>query len=187
MEENLQLCLVRQAPSNIDRACCFELVTPSKSHLLQADSEALCSAWIKALQRTIQHLHESGQGYKSARHSVISSVNDATTPTSSKGLFLNGGGVNAFGGSLQSTTIPASLKFSSSVSSSTVEVSPKTKRREQAQIQMKKRMQEHLAELLNIPGLFCWRIKKYEFLQEMINAQIVVVRILDGQVSTMEF
>uniref|UniRef100_A0AC35U6D1 Arf-GAP with coiled-coil, ANK repeat and PH domain-containing protein 2 n=1 Tax=Rhabditophanes sp. KR3021 TaxID=114890 RepID=A0AC35U6D1_9BILA len=58
MEENLKLCLVRQAPPNIDRMCCFELVTPSKTHILQADSEILCKGWIRALQRTIQHLHE---------------------------------------------------------------------------------------------------------------------------------
>jgi len=30
MEENLKLCLVRPAPASIERACCFELVTPSK-------------------------------------------------------------------------------------------------------------------------------------------------------------
>ncbi|TKR88478.1 hypothetical protein L596_012713 [Steinernema carpocapsae] len=59
MEADLKLCLVRPAPQNIERACCFELVTPTKSHLLQADSEALMAAWMRALQRTIQHLHES--------------------------------------------------------------------------------------------------------------------------------
>uniref|UniRef100_A0A0K0EXH4 Centaurin beta 1A (projected from Caenorhabditis elegans ortholog cnt-1) n=1 Tax=Strongyloides venezuelensis TaxID=75913 RepID=A0A0K0EXH4_STRVS len=58
MEDNLKLCLVRSAPPNIERSCCFELVTPCKSHMLQADSDLLCKSWIRALQRTIQHLHE---------------------------------------------------------------------------------------------------------------------------------
>uniref|UniRef100_A0A8L8K7T5 ArfGAP with coiled-coil, ankyrin repeat and PH domains 1 n=1 Tax=Heligmosomoides polygyrus TaxID=6339 RepID=A0A8L8K7T5_HELPZ len=59
MEENLMLCLVRPAPPSVDRVGCFELVTPSRSHLLQADSEALCNDWMRALQRTILALHES--------------------------------------------------------------------------------------------------------------------------------
>ncbi|CEF70761.1 Arf GTPase activating protein family and Pleckstrin homology domain and Ankyrin repeat and Pleckstrin homology-like domain and Ankyrin repeat-containing domain-containing protein [Strongyloides ratti] len=58
MENNLKLCLVRPAPPNIERSCCFELVTPCKSYMLQADSDLLCKTWIRALQRTIQHLHE---------------------------------------------------------------------------------------------------------------------------------
>ncbi|CAA19462.2 Truncated cnt-1 [Caenorhabditis elegans] len=58
MEENLRICLVRPAPSNIDRIGCFELVTPTRIHLLQADSESLCQDWMRALQRTILALHE---------------------------------------------------------------------------------------------------------------------------------
>lgn len=30
-----------------------------RNHLLQADSDALCSAWMRALQRTIHYLHEN--------------------------------------------------------------------------------------------------------------------------------
>ncbi|KAF7635551.1 hypothetical protein Mgra_00005093 [Meloidogyne graminicola] len=73
MEDNLKLCLVRPAPTSIERACCFELVTPTKlNHLLQADSESLCNAWIRAIQRTIQHLHEDDQGtYTHSRKSFI--------------------------------------------------------------------------------------------------------------------
>ncbi|CAD5213093.1 unnamed protein product [Bursaphelenchus okinawaensis] len=58
MEDNLKLCLVRPAPSSIERSCCFELVSRSGNHVLQADSEMLCREWIHALQTTIQHLHE---------------------------------------------------------------------------------------------------------------------------------
>ena len=153
MEDNLQLCLVRQAPPNIDRACCFELVTPSKNHLLQADSDALCAAWIKALQRTIQHLHESGQGYKSTRQSVINPISEGVTPTSTKN-FLNGIPSTSIGSNFgSSATMPAQINFKSSTSNTDIqEVSPRTKRREQAQADMKKRMQEHLYELTQIPG-----------------------------------
>ncbi|KAE9416341.1 hypothetical protein Angca_006491, partial [Angiostrongylus cantonensis] len=59
MEENLMLCLVRPAPPSVERVGCFELITPTRSHLLQADSESLCNDWMRALQRTILALHES--------------------------------------------------------------------------------------------------------------------------------
>ncbi|CAG9532161.1 unnamed protein product [Cercopithifilaria johnstoni] len=59
MESDLKLCLVRPAPTTFERTCCFELVTPTKNHLLQADSDTLCSAWMRALQRTIHYLHEN--------------------------------------------------------------------------------------------------------------------------------
>ncbi|KAL3113706.1 hypothetical protein niasHT_016796 [Heterodera trifolii] len=83
MEENLKLCLVRPAPATVDRACCFELVTPTKSHLLQADSESLCNAWIRALQRTIQNLHEDDHGsYSQSRKSFIGGLRPTVSATS---------------------------------------------------------------------------------------------------------
>uniref|UniRef100_A0A914H2P7 Uncharacterized protein n=1 Tax=Globodera rostochiensis TaxID=31243 RepID=A0A914H2P7_GLORO len=83
MEENLKLCLVRPAPTTIDRACCFELVTPNRSHLLQADSDSLCNAWIRALQRTIQNLHEDDHGsYAQSRKSFIGSIKASTSSSS---------------------------------------------------------------------------------------------------------
>uniref|UniRef100_A0A915NAM5 Uncharacterized protein n=1 Tax=Meloidogyne javanica TaxID=6303 RepID=A0A915NAM5_MELJA len=70
------------APASIERACCFELVTPSKNHLLQADSESLCNAWIRAIQRTIQHLHEDDQGtYTHSRRSFVENF-ESKTPQS---------------------------------------------------------------------------------------------------------
>ncbi|MCP9264039.1 Arf-GAP with coiled-coil, ANK repeat and PH domain-containing protein 2 [Dirofilaria immitis] len=59
MESDLKLCLVRPAPTTFERTCCFELVTLTKNHLLQADSDTLCNAWMRALQRTIHYLHEN--------------------------------------------------------------------------------------------------------------------------------
>ncbi|ETN65243.1 centaurin-beta 2 [Anopheles darlingi] len=58
MEEDLRLCTVRPLADS-DRRFCFEVISPTKSHILQADSEAMMNAWIKALQigidSAIQH------------------------------------------------------------------------------------------------------------------------------------
>ena len=93
MEENLKLCLVRPAPATVDRVGCFELVTPTRwaihssfvlylpfrTHLLQADSEFLCNDWMRALQRTIQALHECDD----AKPSSSASRKDSTATESS--------------------------------------------------------------------------------------------------------
>ncbi|XP_013780647.1 arf-GAP with coiled-coil, ANK repeat and PH domain-containing protein 2-like isoform X2 [Limulus polyphemus] len=52
MEEDLRLCSVKPA-TEIDRRFCFEVLSPSKSHILQADSEEACQQWITALQAGI--------------------------------------------------------------------------------------------------------------------------------------
>jgi Arf-GAP/coiled-coil/ANK repeat/PH domain-containing protein len=38
MEEDLRLCLVRPL-MDIERRFCFEVISPTKSHVLQADSD----------------------------------------------------------------------------------------------------------------------------------------------------
>ncbi|CAI2328572.1 unnamed protein product [Caenorhabditis sp. 36 PRJEB53466] len=82
MEENLRLCLVRPAPASVDRLGCFELVTPTRCHLLQADSESLCNDWMRALQRTIMDLHESD------------SLNDASPSPRNKSVSASSGAAN---------------------------------------------------------------------------------------------
>lgn len=146
MEDNLQLCLVRQAPATIDRACCFELVTPSKNHLLQADSEPLCTAWIRALQRTIQDLHENGQGYRPNRHSLIQSINEACAknPSVSNGHFI---------GISTSLTMPNIRPPPSSASSGALTSSPSPRSRQgHSQAKMKKRIEQNLKKLVTLPG-----------------------------------
>lgn len=49
MEEDLRLCTVKPA-FEIDRRFCFEVVSPARNHILQADSEQLCQKWISAIQ-----------------------------------------------------------------------------------------------------------------------------------------
>jgi Arf-GAP/coiled-coil/ANK repeat/PH domain-containing protein len=154
MEERLQLCLVRQAPPSVERACCFELVTPSKTHLLQADSEPLCAGWILALQRTIQHLHENGQGYRPQRHSLINSINEAcNSPSISNGYASSSFVSSATMPVMKNQTTSSTLKGSSNGNGKIVEkLSPRTVRRQAAQAQMKKRIEQNYAKVIALPG-----------------------------------
>lgn len=54
MEDDLRLLSVRPVDkTDNDRRFCFEVVSPQKSHILQADSEAACKTWISAIQAGI--------------------------------------------------------------------------------------------------------------------------------------
>ncbi|KAJ8278800.1 hypothetical protein COCON_G00058660 [Conger conger] len=50
--KDLRLCTVKHC-EDIERRFCFEVVSPTKSCMLQADSEKLRQAWIKAVQTSI--------------------------------------------------------------------------------------------------------------------------------------
>ncbi|XP_069474684.1 arf-GAP with coiled-coil, ANK repeat and PH domain-containing protein 2 isoform X2 [Ambystoma mexicanum] len=50
--DDLRLCTVKHC-EDIERRFCFEVVSPTKSCMLQADSEKLRQAWIKAVQTSI--------------------------------------------------------------------------------------------------------------------------------------
>ncbi|KAH8343610.1 hypothetical protein KR059_000086, partial [Drosophila kikkawai] len=52
MEEDLRICHVRPVNEG-DRRFCFEVISPTKSHILQADSADMLSLWISALQHSI--------------------------------------------------------------------------------------------------------------------------------------
>ncbi|XP_055687593.1 arf-GAP with coiled-coil, ANK repeat and PH domain-containing protein 2 [Lutzomyia longipalpis] len=52
MEEDLSICTVRLA-GECDRRFCFEVISPTKSHMLQADSADALKAWVCALQSGI--------------------------------------------------------------------------------------------------------------------------------------
>lgn len=47
--EDVRLCTMR-IYDDIERRFCFEVISPGKSFLLQADSEEAREAWISALQ-----------------------------------------------------------------------------------------------------------------------------------------
>ena len=59
MEEDLRLCLVRPLV-DIDRRFCFEVISPMKSHVLQADSEDVAKVNLTFLQFLISLVMFSG-------------------------------------------------------------------------------------------------------------------------------
>ncbi|CAL2032176.1 unnamed protein product [Caenorhabditis brenneri] len=130
MEENLRICLVRPAPSNIDRLGCFELVTPTRIHLLQADSESLCQDWMRALQRTILALHEGGSSdvdETSPRNKTVSgssagvSTANAISPISNQLDITKGRSVSDPASSSGNTSLNASSLSTSTASSTAFE------------------------------------------------------------------
>ncbi|XP_053574424.1 arf-GAP with coiled-coil, ANK repeat and PH domain-containing protein 1 isoform X2 [Bombina bombina] len=50
--EDLRLCAVKLCP-DADRRCCFEVVSPTKSCMLQAESERVLQLWVSAVQKSI--------------------------------------------------------------------------------------------------------------------------------------
>ncbi|XP_047029979.1 arf-GAP with coiled-coil, ANK repeat and PH domain-containing protein 2 [Helicoverpa zea] len=60
MEEDLRLCTVKPVLDG-ERRYCFEVLSPSKSHMLQADSEEMLNSWITALQNGIRSAIQQGQ------------------------------------------------------------------------------------------------------------------------------
>lgn len=60
MEEDLSICAVRLANEN-DRRFCFEVISPTKSHMLQADSMEVLNAWMVSLQSGIGNAIQNGR------------------------------------------------------------------------------------------------------------------------------
>ncbi|XP_064611026.1 arf-GAP with coiled-coil, ANK repeat and PH domain-containing protein 2-like isoform X2 [Liolophura sinensis] len=63
MEEDLRLCTVKPV-YDLDRRFCFEVLSPARSHMLQADSEAECQMWMTAIQDGVNRAYRetlSGQ------------------------------------------------------------------------------------------------------------------------------
>jgi len=59
MEDDLRICMVRPL-NDIDRRFCFEVLSPTKSHVLQADSDDLYRLWMTSLQQGISSaLHQA--------------------------------------------------------------------------------------------------------------------------------
>lgn len=81
MEDDLRLCLVRTS-YEVDRRFCFEVVSPTKSHILQADSEETCKTWISALAAGIDAAHSDSRS--PAKNSTKSSDSLTSNSSSSK-------------------------------------------------------------------------------------------------------
>ena len=71
MEEDLRICLVRPLTDG-DRRFCFEVISPTKSHVLQADSEEMYGVWLTSLQQGISSsLHDMMEGGSPSQDSSI--------------------------------------------------------------------------------------------------------------------
>lgn len=61
MEDDLRLCTVKPVV-DCDRRNCFEVLSPTKSHILQADSEESYLGWVTAMQQAIGAAIQRGMG-----------------------------------------------------------------------------------------------------------------------------
>ncbi|KAI6172458.1 hypothetical protein M3Y98_00975400 [Aphelenchoides besseyi] len=113
MEDDLKFCLVRPAPSAIERSACFELVSRNGSHILQADSEPLCQQWIHILQVTIQHLHEDN-GRNENRTSFLKQFETVNVITSGNGNKSPLTGRSASHSTSSSSTLPVGIPSNTS-------------------------------------------------------------------------
>ncbi|XP_071514792.1 arf-GAP with coiled-coil, ANK repeat and PH domain-containing protein 2 isoform X2 [Panulirus ornatus] len=75
MEEDLRLCTVKPA-AEVDRRFCFEVVSPMKCHMLQAESEESYGSWVSALQRGI------GQALQLGSHENCQDIRQETPGSS---------------------------------------------------------------------------------------------------------
>ncbi|XP_035004281.1 arf-GAP with coiled-coil, ANK repeat and PH domain-containing protein 1 [Hippoglossus stenolepis] len=90
--EDLRLCTVKHSAEN-ERRFCFEVVSPSKCCLLQADSERQQLAWITAVQNSIASAFQECREDTHSPRQRCSSV--------SAGNLLSGGGGGGGGGADQ--------------------------------------------------------------------------------------
>ncbi|KAM4563728.1 arf-GAP with coiled-coil, ANK repeat and PH domain-containing protein 3-like isoform 2-T2 [Odontesthes bonariensis] len=83
--EDLRLCSVKPC-EDIERRFCFEVVSPSKSCMLQAESEKLRQSWIQAVQASIASAYRESPDTYSIEHldrtasPSTSSIDSASEP-----------------------------------------------------------------------------------------------------------
>ncbi|XP_068153006.1 arf-GAP with coiled-coil, ANK repeat and PH domain-containing protein 2 isoform X1 [Drosophila tropicalis] len=75
MEEDLRICSVRPVNEG-DRRFCFEVISPTKSHILQADSADMLSLWISALQHSIGAAIQHDSTHHSTRPQSTNTPNE---------------------------------------------------------------------------------------------------------------
>ncbi|XP_015185756.1 PREDICTED: arf-GAP with coiled-coil, ANK repeat and PH domain-containing protein 2 [Polistes dominula] len=80
MEEDLRLCTVKPVV-DCDRRNCFEVLSPTKSHMLQADSEEAYLAWVTAMQQAIGAAIQRGMGTLSTTSSQELQLRDIKCST----------------------------------------------------------------------------------------------------------
>ncbi|KAJ2948998.1 hypothetical protein O0L34_g5938 [Tuta absoluta] len=85
MEEDLRLCTVKPVHDG-ERRFCFEVLSPSKSHMLQADSEDMLNCWISALQNGIRSAIQQGQSRENPDQLML--VPDDSRPDAGRNTVL---------------------------------------------------------------------------------------------------
>ncbi|XP_077356646.1 arf-GAP with coiled-coil, ANK repeat and PH domain-containing protein 1 [Festucalex cinctus] len=81
--EDLRLCTVKPSGEN-ERRFCFEVVSPSKSCLLQADSERQQQAWISAVQSSIASAFQERTDVQNSPRQRCGSVSTGSHPVASQ-------------------------------------------------------------------------------------------------------
>lgn len=107
MEEDLRLLTVRPVDrADVDRRFCFEVLSPQKSHILQADTENACKTWISAIQA----------GINAAFHDTEYKI----VPKSTSANELTSGATSSWGSSFSFKALhqQAAVKLNSIVTSS---------------------------------------------------------------------
>uniref|UniRef100_A0A8D0HKL4 Arf-GAP with coiled-coil, ANK repeat and PH domain-containing protein n=1 Tax=Sphenodon punctatus TaxID=8508 RepID=A0A8D0HKL4_SPHPU len=88
--EDLRLCTVKHC-EDIERRFCFEVVSPTKSCMLQADSEKLRQAWIQAVQTSIATAYrEKGEETEKPEKKPSPSMGSPESSSESKEKLLKG-------------------------------------------------------------------------------------------------
>uniref|UniRef100_A0A8C2X6H9 Arf-GAP with coiled-coil, ANK repeat and PH domain-containing protein n=1 Tax=Cyclopterus lumpus TaxID=8103 RepID=A0A8C2X6H9_CYCLU len=87
--EDLRLCSVKPCEDN-ERRFCFEVVSPTKSCMLQAESEKLRQAWIQAVQASIASAYKDIRLDRTASPST-SSIDSASEPRERADRGVRGG------------------------------------------------------------------------------------------------
>ncbi|XP_042311918.1 arf-GAP with coiled-coil, ANK repeat and PH domain-containing protein 2 isoform X3 [Sceloporus undulatus] len=87
--EDLRLCTVKPC-EDIERRFCFEVVSPTKSCILQADSEKLRLAWIKAVQTSIATAYREKGDEAEGERKPLPSLGSPESSSESKEKLLKG-------------------------------------------------------------------------------------------------
>ncbi|KAM6222351.1 arf-GAP with coiled-coil, ANK repeat and PH domain-containing protein 2 [Rhynchocyon petersi] len=88
--EDLRLCTVKYC-EDIERRFCFEVVSPTKNCILQADSDKLRQAWIKAVQTSIATAYrEKGDDSEKLNKKSSSSTGSLESGNETKEKLLKG-------------------------------------------------------------------------------------------------
>ncbi|KAI1309372.1 Arf-GAP with coiled-coil, ANK repeat and PH domain-containing protein 2 [Halotydeus destructor] len=82
MEDDLRLCTVKPV-NDIDRRFCFEIVSPTKNHILQADSVEACKQWIAAMEAGIDAAYNGHPKKRVLESQSLESIDSLRSLTSS--------------------------------------------------------------------------------------------------------